>query len=86
MWWEIKNIKFARMNTFIKDKKLKTKFSHFFFHKSFRKNVPIFHIAATPLKCSELLKCVELSTPPNKIKQIQKTRFGKFDIEKLRHS
>ena len=34
------------MNTFIKDKKK----SHLlFFHKSLRKNVPICHIAATPL-------------------------------------
>ena len=34
------------MNTFIEDKK---KFHIFFFHKSPRKNVPICHIAATPL-------------------------------------
>jgi hypothetical protein len=53
------------MKTFIENKK---KISHFFiFHKSLRKNVPICHIAATPLRgCGgrmlELLGKIALSS------------------------
>jgi hypothetical protein len=49
------------MNTFIEDKK--ENFQFFFFHKSFRKNVTICHIAATPLTHTQSIQIPQ--TPNN---------------------